>query len=236
MAQVNPKLEPAVPPKRRRSGKLTVVGKTRAKTGGAGVEFAMSPKGLARLQGHKVMAARILEKYAEAAEAAERSGRPMQLNITVEPKSRATKVEVAKVASEDDVLEAALARAEARGADLVAKLFSSDEMVSADAFGALIGASRETVHQKRRRGEVLGLEGSKRGVRFPTWQLVDGHRLLPGLPAVFERFDREPWAVYRFLVQSHPELGGQSGLAALKAGRLQQALEAADSIASGAFA
>jgi hypothetical protein len=46
----------------------------------------------------------------------------------------------------------------------------------------------------------------------------------------------EPWAAYRFLLQSHGELGGRTGLEALQAGQVEEAVAVADGIANGTFA
>ena len=48
---------------------------------------------------------------------------------------------------------------------------------------------------------------------------------------LFERFGDSPWAVYRFLVQSHPELDGETGRDALRKGRTADVIEAAESVA-----
>lgn len=42
-------------------------------------------------------------------------------------------------------------------------------MLSADA--DLLGVSQVAVNTKRQNGQVLGLDGAKRGFRFPAWQL-----------------------------------------------------------------
>ncbi|MBA1914272.1 hypothetical protein, partial [Escherichia coli] len=91
------------------------------------------------------------------------------------------------------------------------------DMLSADAFANEIGATRETVHKKRRRHEVLGLEGPKRGVRFPKWQVSGSGELIPSLPQLFEALGDHPWSVYRFLLEEHSELAGRTGLEALRA-------------------
>ena len=106
---------------------------------------------------------------------------------------------------------AALRRATTRGADAATELLTGPDMLSSDQIAERLGLSREAVLQKRRRGDLLGIEGAKRGVRFPAWQLgPDG---LP-LPALRELHDvlGEPWAVFRFLRQQHPELGMRTGV------------------------
>jgi hypothetical protein len=108
----------------------------------------------------------------------------------------------------------ALKRAYKRGDVAAAVLLAGADMLSSDAMAEQLGISREAVHQKRRRGELLGIEGAKRGVRFPAWQLgVDGLPL-PALPHLHAALDT-PWAVFRFLTQRHPELGMSTGLAAV---------------------
>ena len=48
---------------------------------------------------------------------------------------------------------------------------------------------------------------------------------------LFDRLGDSPWAVYRFLVQSHPELDGETGRDALRNGRTADVIEAAESVA-----
>jgi hypothetical protein len=50
---------------------------------------------------------------------------------------------------------------------------------------------------------------------------------------LFERLGDDAWAVYRFLMQRHPELDGLTGREALDQGKTEQAIEAAESIARG---
>jgi hypothetical protein len=80
------------------------------------------------------------------------------------------------------------------------------------------------------------LEGPRRGVRFPAWQLANDGTLLPALPRLFKILGDHPWAVYRFLLQNHPELGGKTALDALRRNRIDEVLKTADAISSGAFA
>jgi hypothetical protein len=89
-------------------------------------------------------------------------------------------------------LRTALAPARERGRARVADILSRPDMLSADRFAKLLGTSRVTVNAKRQRHEVLGLDGAKRGFRFPKWQIGDdGNHFLrcPGF-SIF-------WAVVR---------------------------------------
>jgi hypothetical protein len=131
-------------------------------------------------------------------------------------------------------LDEAMSKARARGDVAAAKILNGPDMLSADEFATEIGMTRAGLHKMRARHEVLGLEGPKRGIRFPRWQLVDGH-LLPGLKQVFEVLSGGPWTVYRFLQQKHPELGGTSALDALKRGQVEAVRQLAEGIGHGAF-
>jgi len=85
-------------------------------------------------------------------------------------------------------------------------------------------------------GDVLALDGATRGLRYPKWQITDDGRLLSGLAELMKELPGGPWAVYRFLLQPHSELNGKTGLDALKANRVRQALDVARGISQGTFA
>jgi len=106
---------------------------------------------------------------------------------------------------------AALRRAYAHGADAAAELLTGPDMLSSDQIAERLGLSREAVLQKRRRGELLGIEGAKRGVRFPAWQVGPDGLPIAALQELHHVLG-EPWAVFRFLRQQHPELAMQTGL------------------------
>jgi hypothetical protein len=75
----------------------------------------------------------------------------------------------------------------------------------------------------------LGLDGAKRGFRFPDWQIDADGKPFAALATLHERLGGA-WAVYRFLVQPHGELDGLTGREALERGRAEQALEVVESI------
>jgi len=131
-------------------------------------------------------------------------------------------------------LERALADARRRGQLRVAEILAGPEMLSADAFAARLGTTRATVTAWRHKNQVLGLEGATRGFRFPDWQVGPDGKPFRALPQLFDRLG-EAWAVYRFLVQHHPELRGMTGREALQKGRVKAVIEAAESVAQ-AFA
>jgi hypothetical protein len=106
-------------------------------------------------------------------------------------------------------------------------------MLSADAFAQLIGATRETVRQKLRRREVLGLAGAKRGVRYPAWQVSGEGALLPRLAEIFDILGDSPWTVYRFLMEGNAALGDRRPLDALRQGDAAPVVDAARAQADG---
>jgi hypothetical protein len=119
-------------------------------------------------------------------------------------------------------LERALADARRRGRSRLAEILSGPEMLSADAFAARLGTTRATITAWRHKNQVLGLEGATRGFRFPAWQVGADGKPLRGLPQLFDGLGGDGWAVYRILVQRHPELGNLSGEEALAEGTNRQ--------------
>jgi len=183
----------------------------------------------------------LIETYGAALEQSRRMGRSVGFVVDVEPRGepRFTPIGgqghpvgeiVASEAAPDD-LEVALTAARARGRHRVAEILRRDDMLSADEFAALIGTSRVTVNAKRQNRQILGLDGAKRGYRFPAWQIDENGKPFAALPDLFDRLGGSSWAVYRFLVQHHPELDGLTGRDALKRGRSAAAIEAAESVA-----
>lgn len=201
-------------------------------------EIALAPGVFGDVVGRKGTAKGLLTGFGKAVQRAEQSGRAVRLTVLVEPGKPVSKVAVEDAVEQlpRDELDEALTEARQRGVKRAAEILQASDMLSADQFAAVIGATRETVHQKRRRGEVLGLEGAKRGVRFPEWQIGADGRLLAGLPRLIEALGKHPWAVHRFLLQQHPELDGQSALEALRRGRVDDVLATAQSVGEGAFA
>ena len=131
--------------------------------------------------------------------------------------------------------EAAFAAARERGRHRVAEILERPEMLSAEAIGERLGLSRVAVNDRRQRREFLGLEGTKRGFKYPDWQIGENGKPLEALPKLFDLLGDSPWAVYRFLVQPHAALEGRSALEVLREGRSEPVLDAAESFARGDF-
>ena len=185
-----------------------------------------------RLVGKPRIIGKLLADYADTLAQAEREGRTATMTFQVSPDGKTRLVEAEATG---DALDAALVAAKARGQGKVTDILKGEDMLTARDFGPLIGASHETVNAKRKRGDVLGLEGATRGVKYPRWQVTDAGLPLPGLADLFATLGKQPWTVYRFLRAAHAELGGHTALEALKAGQLEAVLGAARNQAAGAF-
>lgn len=179
----------------------------------------------------------LIEKYG-AAVARSRMGKSVRFIVRLspghEPKFRLLEGESPQEAElarneHDGDLELALVAARERGQGRIAEILKGDDMLTVEEFAHLIGTSRVTVNAKRQNHQILGLEGARRGFRFPKWQIGEDGKPFAALPKLFDCLGGSSWAVYRFLVQHHPELDGLSGREALARGRAAEALEAAES-------
>lgn len=203
----------------------------------SGADIALAPGIFNDVLSRKAAATGLLNGFGKAVRDAKRSGRMVRMTVLVDPERVSPEIAMEEVREQhDDELSVTLGEAHARGAQRAAEILNGPEMLTADQFAATIGATRETVHQKRRRHDVLGLEGAKRGVRFPRWQVSADGALLPGLPRLFSALGGHSWAVHRFLLQHHPELDGATALDALRRGRVEAVIDAAENVAQGVFA
>jgi hypothetical protein len=216
---------------------LTTTGDMSASKPSSGKMMSFTPTVMKGIIARKGAAKEVLSSLGRAVLQAEKSGKPIRMTVLIEPAATSPQIAVEEISvPTSDALDVALAAARTRGAARVADILNGKDMLSADAFAEEIGATRETVHKKRRRHEVLGLDGPKRGVRFPKWQLSSSGELLPSLPALFQTLGEHPWAIYRFLLQEHSELDGSTALDALRQGRVKEVLAVAEALDSGTFA
>ena len=187
----------------------------------------------------------LIEQYVEVVEKSAKEKRPISFRVNVDSRGGAVSTsieqptspaagEAAENESGDSELERALAAARKRGQIRAAEILSGKDMVNADDFAKLLHTTRVTINSKRQSGLVLGLDGAKRGFRFPLWQLNRDGKPYPELPVLRERLGG-PWAIFRFLVQPHEELDGLTGRQALEKGRGEALLAAAESVGRGDF-
>lgn len=180
----------------------------------------------------------LIRHYGEAIEKSSREGRTFSFLVNVGPGGDAVAVPVeptnSKETENDGELDRALAAARERGRIRAAEILSGKDMRSADELAKLLHTTRVTINAKRQNGQLLGLDGAKRGFRFPVWQLDYDGKPYPELPALRERLGA-PWAIFRFLVQPHDELDGLTGRQALERGQGDALLAAAESVGRGDF-
>ncbi|MBB3133069.1 hypothetical protein FHS26_000772 [Rhizobium pisi] len=190
----------------------------------------------------------LIRQYAKAVKLSREAGHQVSFRVVVDPLVGAQTISVVEeeplphqdvfpveeVPELDDELQAALVAARERGRRRAAEILAEDDMLSAEAFADLLGVSRVTVNTKRQNGQVLGLDGAKRGFRFPLWQLDRDGRPYPALPKLHEVLGGA-WAVYRFLVTPHGALDGRTGIDAMKRGQDDEVVAAAESVARGDF-
>ena len=182
----------------------------------------------------------LLKGYGDAFARSRAAGRPAGFRVVVDPDGSAIVMPdeemgaapesaLEETSASDAELRASLAAARERGRLRAAEILAGDDMLSADAFAKMLGTTRVTVSTWRRSGQILGLDGAKRGFRFPVWQLDTEGKPYAELAMLHDRLGGS-WAVYRFLVQPHGELDGLTGREALERGMTRATLEAAESI------
>jgi DNA-binding CsgD family transcriptional regulator len=183
------------------------------------------------------------QAYRQAIAESRRTRQPVGFRVDADPDGTITITPVPAAGTLDpppppsdtpQSLGGALDAARARGRAVAARIVSGPDMVSADDLAQRLGVSRMTVNTKRQKGQLLGLTGTKRGFRFPLWQLDRDGVPRPELPGLHKTLG-SAWAVYRFLEQPHGALGGVTGRDALDRGMTAAVMTLAESIARGDF-
>jgi len=119
-----------------------------------------------------------------------------------------------------------LAPARERGRKLKAKALRRPDMLTLSEVAAALLIAEPEVLELSGQGHLLMLSDDDTERRWPAWQILEDGTILPGLPEV-QRNVPSPWTAYFFLTAYHPLIGG-SPLEALRSGRLDDALRAAD--------
>jgi hypothetical protein len=208
--------------------------------GGPGLKLRVPNKAFQVLASKPDRVEAVLQQYGKAVARSRAAGHAVSFRVDVDPAGATTMtpVEEVRLAQKhlpeesgvpDAELQDALAAAHARGRLRAADILSSEDMLSAEDFAELLGTTRVTVNTKRQSGQILGLDGAKRGFRFPTWQLNRDGKPFAELSVLHDLLGGA-WAVYRFLVQAHGELDGLTGREALERGKPKAVLAAAESV------
>jgi hypothetical protein len=221
-------------------------GKSGAKARTKAVSGSLGPEG-ANLKG-KLSSGGILKgkktpvetAYIKALKLSRQTRKPVRFMVDIHPDGaqtvtpfdeRSATIVGDRPVARSSELDRALDEARHRGRRRVSEILARPEMLSADAFAESLGTTRATITAWRHKNKVLGLEGATRGFRFPEWQVADEGKPFAVLPELFDRLGGDAWAVYRFLVQRHPELGGMTAKDALRKGRFGEVVAAAESVA-----
>ena len=203
--------------------------------------IAVAPGVLETLSARQPTIKRLVETFGQTIERNRKSGRAGGFTVMIDAEGRSEFAPLQDPAAEQPVaqevrLDDALRAARERGRLRAAEILSQGDMLTAEAFAERLGVSRVTVNARRQRRELLGLDGAKRGYRFPAWQVDEDGKPLDALPRLFELLGDSPWGVYRFLTQRHSVLNGATARDALAHGKTRQVLQAAESLARGDFA
>jgi hypothetical protein len=233
-------------------GRVTKAGRTGAggamrlfsNTAAAGMEFAVpiDPDVLETLSARPSTIKNLVDRFVKTLARTQKSGQASGFTVMIDAKGNPTfeplrdRVPTAAVPAEGDRLEAALAAARERARLRSAQILDQSDMLTAEAFAGRLGVSRMTVNARRQKHELLGLDGAKRGFRFPAWQVDEDGKAFDVLPKLFDLLGDNPWTVYRFLTQRHAALEGVSAKDALHQRKVMQVLQAAESLAQGDFA
>ena len=95
--------------------------------------------------------------------------------------------------------------------------------------------TRQSVHDWRRKGRIVGWQNARRGYVFPAGQLDDRNRPLAGLDRVVGLF-ADGYAAWVWLTTPRPSLDGAEPLALLARGEVERVAEAAQGDRQGDFA
>jgi len=230
-----------VPTREKAQRALLVLGKRTARAKASNLAVTITPEMLEALSPAEAAVKAVVESLGKGIAYSKRSGRSGGFAVVIDSEGNPEitplpQTEVVTVPlSEEEEREDAFARARERGRIRAAEILSGEDMLTADEMAERLGVSRVTVNARRQRHELLGLDGAKRGFRFPDWQVDDDGNAIGVLPRLFEVLGPSPWGVYRFLTQRHNALGGATAKVALQRGQAEKVLDAAESIARGDF-
>jgi hypothetical protein len=122
-----------------------------------------------------------------------------------------------------------LAKARLRGIEARQKLLSAEGgTLGIQEVAAHLNISRQAVYKRFRASRLLALDSGRHGYAFPAWQLAPGG-VLPGIEeALAALSDLDPWMKLAFFLGENEATGGESPLAALRQGRVQDVVRAAE--------
>ena len=100
--------------------------------------------------------------------------------------------------------------------------------LSAEQVSELIGISRQAVDRRRSQNQLIGLTQGKRGYAYPAFQFEDG-KTLDGLKEVLDALSgHDPWMQSIFFANGNDRLNGRIPLDALRQGKTEAVVRAAE--------
>jgi len=100
--------------------------------------------------------------------------------------------------------------------------------LSAEQVSELIGISRQAVDRRRSQNQLIGLTQGKRGYAYPAFQFENG-KTLDGLKEVLDALSgHDPWMQSIFFANGNDRLNGRIPLDALRQGKTEAVVRAAE--------
>jgi hypothetical protein len=101
--------------------------------------------------------------------------------------------------------------------------------LSAEELANALGRTRQGIDYLRREGSILAWRTTQGKWRYPAWQLTDQGGLLPGVGESLKALNtRSEWEPMIFFLSPRESLGGNRPLDLLRAGRIRDAIAAAE--------
>jgi hypothetical protein len=122
-----------------------------------------------------------------------------------------------------------LAEARLRGIAARKRLLEAEGgTLGAQEVASLLNVSRQAAYKRYRAGKLLAVDCGRHGFAFPAWQFIPGG-VLPGLEeALAALAGLDPWMKLAFFLEENAATGGKTPLAALRRGKLENVLHAAE--------
>lgn len=112
----------------------------------------------------------------------------------------------------------------------------TEEVLTSDELAVRVGLkTRQSVHDWRRKGRIVGWQGVKRGYVFPAGQFDRRGRPLDGLDRIVPHFS-DGYSAWIWLTTPRPSLNGAKPIALLGQGESDRVAAAAKGDAQGDFA
>lgn len=111
----------------------------------------------------------------------------------------------------------------------------AEEVLSSGEAAARIGLrSRQAVHDRLRKGAIVGWKAAKRGHVFPARQFDEQGRVIPGVCEIVEMLG-DAYGAWAWLTAPDAACGGEEPLALLARGQRERVLDSARSYQQGDF-